>query len=251
MSEKRLYDKTSVQELTAEELSELKADYTKFKANEKPVNLIIIIAAAVVGVCMLVLAIISLIAILNGRGAEKFSEASNAPSNYVAFGAGLWFFVVCLAACLICGVKEKKRSVILSAFRIKYSNALISSYEWENVLTPEQKASGARMALKLWGGSPSASSSGSSYGSSSSATPQPTTNTTYLYGSGYGDSYYVNGYNEILKSGTGSRTGFKMIGNSICLVSDSRTIGWLHPGGVVNYANDYYGARPFSSWEKK
>ena len=71
-----------------------------------------------------------------------------------------------------------------------------------------------------------------------------------IYGGGYGETYTVNGYGDIVDRG-GSRTGFRLRGNDILRDSDSRTIGWLHSPASVDYANDYDGPQPFMRWEKK
>ncbi len=71
-----------------------------------------------------------------------------------------------------------------------------------------------------------------------------------IYGGGYGETYTVNGYGDIVDRG-GSRTGFRLRGSDILRDSDSRTIGWLHSPSSVDYANDYDGPQPFMRWEKK
>ena len=70
-----------------------------------------------------------------------------------------------------------------------------------------------------------------------------------LFGSGWNEQYEVNSYGEITKHGY--RTDYTLNGNDIRLARDSRTIGWLHSGGAVNYANDYNGDKPFRNWENK
>lgn len=61
------------------------------------------------------------------------------------------------------------------------------------------------------------------------------------------DKFEVNSWGEITKHGF--RTDFRLCGNNICLTSNSRTIGWLHSGGSVGYANDYNGDKPFLRWK--
>lgn len=67
-----------------------------------------------------------------------------------------------------------------------------------------------------------------------------------IYGSCYRENFTVNSYGEIVDSGNG-RTGYILRGNEI-LNGNFKTVGWLHYGGAVNYANDYSGNRLFMRW---
>ncbi|MDE7329828.1 MAG: sel1 repeat family protein [Clostridia bacterium] len=91
------------------------------------------------------------------------------------------------------------------------------------------------------------SSTSASAASETQSKPEPE---LVIYGQGFGETYTVNGYGDIVDRG-GSRTGFRLRGNDILRDSDSSTVGWLHSPSSVSYANDYEGAKPFTRWEKK
>lgn len=239
MSNKKLYDKISLSELTKSELDELKSDYSEFQANDTYRYIFILSAVAFIGLCILVLEILFLTPLINFEGHNKVFVPL-----YILF-----IFIICVVGCIFCGIKEKNRRKIVTKFKNKYSNALISDYRWNYIYTYEQKARASRMAIAGLGGN-AASYSGETSGAQSSVIKTSAAK-TILNGYGFGESYYVNSFNEIVNSSTGNRTQFKMIGTTICLVSDSRSVGWLHSGGAVNYANDYAGEKPFASWESK
>lgn len=235
-----LRGKTDVNELTDDQLRLLKSDYKKYGDYTSIKRKVVVVIAALLAVCLSVLIVVWFTV-----ARDSFENERNL--ILVVAIAGV-IILACVAVCIVYAVQRKKRKAFCIEFRSKYSNALIHSYVWNCVYTDEQRRRAAGIALASLGGRASPSVSESASGSYSGYTAdQP--KKVYLH---YGQ-YYVNPYNEIVKTSTGSRTPFKVVGNDIYLVTDSRmiAIGWMHPGGAVNYANDYSGERPFTQWEEK